>query len=124
MDLANLGNTGTCDITTIGRRSHREVRIEIWYVVVDGCFLITGTPGTRNWLANIRSDSRVRLHLREPTREVDALAEEVTDPARRRRLVPLIWAVQPWYAEQPFTVEEWVAQAPMVLFRCHGRGSV
>lgn len=117
MDLSHLGRTGTCDLTTTGRRSGRPVRVEIWYVVVDGTFLVTGTPGIRNWLANLRADRRARLHLRNPGRVLDVLAEEVVDPARRRALVPEIWAAQPWYAQQPFSVEEWVAGAPMVTMR-------
>ena len=114
MDISNLGGTGTCDFTTVGRRSGRDLDLEIWYVVVDGCFMITGTPGPRHWLANIRATPEVRLHLRDPARTVDVLADEITDPRRRADLVPLIWAAQPWYADQPFTVDEWVESAPMI----------
>jgi len=117
MDLSSLGSTGTCDFTTIGRRSGRSLDLEIWYVVVDGCFMITGTPGPRRWIANVRADPRLTLHLRNPTRTVDAVADEVVDTERRKRFVPLIWTAQPWYAEQPFTVDEWVEAAPMIVVR-------
>ena len=52
-----------------------------------------------------------------PTRMLDVIVEEVADANRRRVLVPEIWAAQPWYAEQPFTLDEWVARAPMVTMR-------
>ncbi len=115
MDVSNLGRTGTCDFTTVGRHSGRDLDLEIWYVVVAGCFMITGTPGPRHWIANIRANPEVRLRLRDPAREVDVLAEEITEHGRRADLVPEIWAAQPWYADQPFTVDEWVESAPMII---------
>ena len=54
MDVAQLPPTGTCEISTLGRRSGRVSRIEIWYVVVDAQIVLTGTPGSRHWLANLR----------------------------------------------------------------------
>lgn len=114
LDFATLGDTGICDFTAMGRRSRKAVRNEIWYVVVDGMLLITGTPGPRHWLANVRADPHVQLHLREPKRDLAVVAEEITDRNRRVELVPLIWAAQPWYADQPFTMDEWVEAAPMI----------
>ena len=107
--------TGTCDLTTVGRRSGRRRRVEIWYVVVDGRIAVTGTPGARHWLANLRGNPEAVLHLRTPQRDVAVTAEEVTDEAARRRIATEAWRLQPWYADQPYSLEEWVAGSPMVI---------
>lgn len=107
--------TGTCDLTTVGRRSGRQRRVEIWYVVVDGRIFVTGTPGPRSWLANLRSNPDAVLHLRDPDRHVPVTAEEVTDEAGRRRVATEAWRLQPWYAEQPYSLDDWVADSPMVV---------
>ena len=107
--------TGTCDLTTVGRRSGHPRRVEIWYVVVDGRFVVTGTPGARDWLANLRTVPDAVLHLRHPVRDVAVTAREVTDAATRRRVAQEAWRLQPWYSEQPYSIEDWVAASPMVL---------
>ena len=110
-----LPPTGTCDVTTIGRRSGAPRRIEIWYVVVDGQVVLTGTPGTRGWLANLRAHPDAVLHLRDPDRDAPVRAREVTDPAARRQLAEQARRVQPWYAEQPYSLDDWVDRSPMVV---------
>lgn len=115
MDPADLPPTGTCDVTTVGRRSGTPRRIEIWYVVVDGQVVLTGTPGTRGWLANLRAQPDAVLHLRDPDRDVPVSAREVTDPAARRHLAREAWRVQPWYADQPYSLDDWVDRSPMVV---------
>ncbi|NHA68344.1 nitroreductase family deazaflavin-dependent oxidoreductase [Phycicoccus flavus] len=117
MDVTDLRPTGSCELTTTGRRSGAGRRIEIWYVVVDGEVVVTGTPGRRDWLANLRADPRARLHLTGPERDVDVVATEVTDPAARRALVREIWRVQPWYSRQGHSLDSWVARAPIVTLR-------
>ncbi len=115
MDLGALPLTGTCDVTTIGRRSGAPRRIEIWYVVVGGEFVLTGTPGPRGWLANLRARPDAVLHLRDPSRDVEVAAQEVTDLVARRHLVAEAWRIQPWYAEQRHTLDDWVARSPVVV---------
>ena len=58
MDIVReeLADDLTIDITTTGRRSGQARRIEIWMLDVDGRFFITGTPGRRDWLANLLAD--------------------------------------------------------------------
>ena len=114
MDAAALPPTGTCELSTRGRRSGRVRRVEIWYVVADGQIVLTGTPGGRHWLANLREHPRAVLHLRAPTSELDVLAQEVTDPFTRRRITEQAWRLQPWYAAQPYSVDDWVSGSPMV----------
>lgn len=115
MDDAAVPATGTCDLSTVGRRSGRVRRVETWYVLVDGRIVVTGTPGPRDWLANLRDDPGAILHLRDPVRDVAVTAHEVTERNDRLRVVAAAWRLQPWYAEQPFTVEEWVTRSPMVV---------
>jgi len=54
----------TLDITTTGRLSGAACRIEIWMMHVDGRFFITGTPGPRDWMANLKADPRLVVHLK------------------------------------------------------------
>ena len=107
--------TGTCNLSTVGRRSGAVRRVEVWYVVVDEQIVLTGTPGVRHWLANLRGCADAVLHLCHPDRDVPVHASEVTDRDARRRIAQEAWGLQPWYAEQPFSVEEWVEGSPMVV---------
>lgn len=115
MDHPELPRTGTCELSTIGRRTGRARRIELWYVVVDGSIVLTGTPGTRHWLANLRTQPRAVLHLLEPAGDLDVVAQEVTDPATRRRIAKQARRIQPWYAAQPYSIDDWVTGSPMVI---------
>ena len=102
----------TVDITTTGRRSGQPRRLEIWMLQVEGRWFITGTPGPRDWLANLRADPRLTLHLKESaTADLPARAVEVTDGSTRRLV--LTHAVARWYRSQ-HDVEGLVADAPMV----------
>lgn len=115
MELDGLPLTGTCDVSAIGRRSGQVRRIEIWYVVVDGLIVLTGTPGPRSWLANLRAHPEAVLHLRDPARDLVVVAQEVTDRAKRRRVAEEACRLQPWYADQPYAIDDWVADSPMVV---------
>lgn len=107
-----LADDPTIDITTIGRRSGQPRRIEIWMLDVDGRFFITGTPGPRDWIANLRADPRLVIHLkRGAQRDLDARAEPVTDEVTRRRVLEHLSAR--WYLSQSALVDL-VAAAPMV----------
>jgi len=102
----------TVDITTQGRRSGQPRRIEIWLVHVDGRLFITGTPGPRGWLANLRSEPRLTLRLKQGVHaELDARATEVTDPDLRRHV--LSHPATAWYRHQ-VELDDLVARAPMV----------
>jgi hypothetical protein len=47
----------------------------------EGRFYITGTPGDRDWVANLRADPHLVVHLkRRAGLDVDARAVPVTDP--------------------------------------------
>lgn len=102
----------TIDITTVGRRSGLLRTIEIWMMAVEDRFFITGTPGPRDWLANLRENPQLVVHLkRKTTLDLTARASEVTDEPTRRRVIEHLTAS--WYRGQA-PVEDLVANAPMV----------
>lgn len=109
--------TGTCDLTTVGRRTGKRHRTEIWYVIVDGHLVLTGTPGPREWLANLRAHPEAVLHLRVPLLDLAVMAAEVKEPGQRRRLTEEAWRLQPWYAARPYSTKDWIASSPMVILR-------
>jgi deazaflavin-dependent oxidoreductase (nitroreductase family) len=113
--IPGLPRTGTCDLSTVGRRSGQRRRVEIWYVIIDGHIVLTGTPGTRHWLANLRANPAADLHLREPAQDVAVMAHELTDRDERRRVAEEARRLRPWCGRQPFSVEDWVVSAPMVI---------
>ena len=43
----------TIDITTMGGKTGQPRRTEIWFHNVEGRLYITGTPGRRDWYANL-----------------------------------------------------------------------
>lgn len=107
-----LADDPTIDITTSGRRTGEPRRIEIWMMVVGERFFITGTPGRRDWLANLRADPSLVVHLkRHAGVDVSARASEVHDEATRREVIEHLNAS--WYRGQA-PIEDLVARAPMV----------
>jgi deazaflavin-dependent oxidoreductase (nitroreductase family) len=107
-----LADDPTIDITTTGRTSGEPRRVEIWMLDVDGHFFITGTPGPRDWLANLLADPVFMVHLkRRAGVDLVAHAQPVTDPVVRRRV--LEHASARWYRSQS-PVDELVAAAPLV----------
>lgn len=114
IDRTALAAQRTIDLTTKGRHSGRHSRIEIWWFHVEGRFIISGTPGRRDWLANIVSDQMVIIHANG--QDIPARAVLVDDPEFRRRFF-----TQPatsWYSTQA-ELDRLVEMAPMVeiLFR-------
>lgn len=107
-----LEHDPTVDITTTGRRSGEPRRIEIWMMVVDDRFFITGTPGRRDWLANLRANPRLTVHLQgDSMTDLAAQAAEVRDESTRRLVVEHVNAA--WYRGQA-PIDDLVADAPMV----------
>ena len=107
-----LADDPTIDITTVGRRSGSPRRIEIWMMDVDGRFFITGTPGRRDWLANLRANPALVVHLKRAAGvDVAATTVEVHDDATRRSVFEHL--VSRWYSTQT-PIDDLVATAPMV----------
>ena len=108
-DLDKLASQVTIEITTYGRSTAEPRRIEIWWFHVDDRFIITGTPGRRDWMANIRNDPRVVVHA--AGLDIDATAVVIDDPELRRRVF-----TQPetrWYSTQA-ELDRLVETAPMI----------
>ncbi|MFO7681277.1 MAG: nitroreductase/quinone reductase family protein [Chloroflexota bacterium] len=103
----------TIDITTIGRKSGQPRRVEIWFRQVNGRFYITGTPGIRDWYANLLHNPRFIFHLKESIRaDLPAQARFITDADERRRILSA--PEMGWYQRQVKSVEELVAGSPLV----------
>jgi deazaflavin-dependent oxidoreductase (nitroreductase family) len=80
----------TIDITTTGRRSGKQRRIEIVFYRFEDSVYLSGIPGprTRDWLANLAADPRFTFHLKNGVvADLPAEAEVITDPVERRRVL-------------------------------------
>jgi deazaflavin-dependent oxidoreductase (nitroreductase family) len=109
---AELADDPTVDITTTGRRSGLPRRIEIWMLDVDGRFFITGTPGRRDWMANLGVDPDLVVHLKRRAHvDLVARATPVTDQATRRAVLEHLSAT--WYRSQE-PLDVLIDTAPMV----------
>lgn len=107
-----LADDPTVDITTTGRLSGASRRLEIWMLDIDGRFFITGTPGPRDWFANLLADPDLVVHLkRHASVDLPARAVPVHDPATRRAV--LAHSSASWYRDQQ-PLEVLVETAPMV----------
>lgn len=120
LDLERLGRTLTIDITTTGRRTGRPSRIEIWWFRIDDRFVITGTPGPRDWYANVLADPSMTVHLDGV--DLPARAEIVTDPVFRRTV--MTHPRTSWYTSEA-DLDALVETAPMieVILEPPGRSS-
>jgi deazaflavin-dependent oxidoreductase (nitroreductase family) len=105
----------TCDITTTGRASGQPRRIEIWYFVVDERVYINGTPGPRDWYANLLAQPRLVFHVKEGARaDLPARAVPIVDPAERRRIIGAVMRSNSWFRSQNYDLDTWVASSPLV----------
>jgi deazaflavin-dependent oxidoreductase (nitroreductase family) len=105
----------TCDITTTGRTSGKPRRIEIWYVWAGERIYITGTPGPRDWYANMLAEPRFTFHVKEGAQaDLPARATPITDLAERRRIMGDVMRNNSWFKAQHFDLDAWVAGSPLV----------
>jgi len=106
-----LARGGLIDLTTHGRLTGEERRIEIVFFNFDGRLYISGMPGRRAWYANIIADSRVTIHLkRGVTADLPAKARPITDPSERTALLTSITRV--WKREGE--LDRFVAASPLI----------
>ena len=115
----------TIDITTTGRRSGKDRRIEIVFYRFEDAVYLSGVPGprTRDWLANLAADPRFTFHLKHGVvADLPAEADVITDPAERRRVLADFVAEfnhrhgpdSPWGVA---VLDEWVAGSPLAKVR-------
>lgn len=117
IDPETLASQLTIDITTRGRRSRRPARIEIWWFRFEDRFIITGTPGPRDWFANIKADPRMTVHATGV--DLAATATVIEDDGFRRRFFSA--PEHSWYKDQA-GLERLVADAPMIELVLTERG--
>ena len=109
LDREALASHQTIQITTFGRLTGEPRRIEIWWFRIEGRFVITGTPGRRDWLANVKANPRLIVHVEG--RDIEATASSVDDAAFRRRVFSR--PETSWYASQA-ELDHLVSSAPMI----------
>ncbi len=102
----------TIDITTTGRRSGRPRRLEIWFHNLDGTIYITGSPGTRDWYANLLAHPDFTFHLKQSaTADLPARATPITEDGERRRVFQ---GLLPRMGRPAGDLETWVSRSPLV----------
>jgi deazaflavin-dependent oxidoreductase (nitroreductase family) len=106
-----LRSDRTIDITTTGRSTGRDRRIEIWFHNIDDGVYITGMPGTRSWYANLLANPAFTFHLKESVRvDLPATAIPVTDDDQRRVLLAAITG----RLDVDGGIDDWVERSPLV----------
>ena len=107
---AELARGQVIDITTHGRKTGLPRRIEMVFHNVDGRIVISGHPGRpRGWLANLKADPRMTLHLKgRLMADLPAHARVVTEQAERERLLAPI--ARAWRIDQALMVRS----APLI----------
>ena len=113
----------TIDITTVGRRSGQERRIEICFYRVDDVIYLTGVPGPkrRDWLINLEANPTFTFHLKNRVRaDLPATATIITDPDQRRNILkPVVEEYNGrWSPDSPWPhgdLDEWVSNSPLAL---------
>jgi len=101
----------TIDITTKGRRTGQPRRTEIWFHNVDGRLYITGTPGRRDWYANLLTHPEFTFHLKQSVgADLPARARPILDQARRRDILSAIHRKLGGYRD----LDAWVQGSPLV----------
>jgi hypothetical protein len=99
------------DITTIGRASNQPRRIEIWFHNIDGRIYITGSPGKRDWYANLQTNPAFIFHLKESLQaDLAAQAVPIVDPEAKLTVLTIITQRVGREAD----LATWVAQSPLV----------
>ena len=107
------------DITTTGRKSGKTRRIEIWCHELEGRLYITGTPGRRDWYANMVAHPDFILHLKgSMQRDLPARATPVTDVHERCKVFQgLLLAEERMRNVEP---ESWARRSPLVKVELQG----
>lgn len=102
-----LATDRTIDITTTGRRTGRPRRLEIWFHNLDGMIYLSGSPGPRDWYANLLADPSFTFHLKRSTQaDLPARAVPILKTGERRSILSRIAPA----AE----LDEWVKRSPLV----------
>ena len=106
-----LKTDGLIDMITTGRKTGNLHKIEIAFHNFDGVLYITGSPGTRDWYANLVANPHFTFHLKQSTQaDLPARALPITDEAERRRILARV--VQKWNRQDQ--LEAFVQSSPLI----------
>jgi deazaflavin-dependent oxidoreductase (nitroreductase family) len=104
--LEALRRQRTIDITTTGAKSGRPRRIETWAWPDGDSVYLTGTPGRRDWYANLLAHPDFTVHLKRDVRaDLPARARPITDRERRRVVFERL---------RPAQADAWTDGSPLV----------
>ena len=107
----------TIDITTRGRKTGQPRRKEIWFHNVAGHLYITGTPGRRDWYANLLAHPEFTFHLKQSVRaDLPARATPILDRAQRREIIAAIHQKLSGNRD----LDAWVEGSPLVAVELLG----
>jgi deazaflavin-dependent oxidoreductase (nitroreductase family) len=107
-----LAKDRVIDMTTTGRTSGQPRRKETWFHNIDGQVYLTGTPGKRDWYANMVAHPAFTFHLKESaTADLAARAHPVTETAERERILGRILSN---IGRPASDLPAWVANSPLV----------
>lgn len=99
------------DITTIGRRSGRPSRIEMWFHNVEGDIYITGRPLPRDWYANLLENPRLTFHLKQSVHaDLAATATPMPEGPERERIIGIVHE----RVQSSVPLQEWLDSSPLV----------
>lgn len=110
----------TIDITTTGRKSGRQRRIEIWFYRAGDKLYLSSLPARRSWYANLEANPAFTFHLKNSVvADLPATAKPITDEVERRRIFTEIvddlnQPSNPGRISQPTTVDAWVKGSPLM----------
>jgi hypothetical protein len=112
-----LQRDGIIDITTVGRENGRPHRIETGLFRANGRLYLTGSPGRRDWYANLLANPDFVIHLkRSVTADVPAHGTPVTEPeARQTILASIVRGLG-----RSGDLDAWVQRSPLVAIQIDG----
>jgi len=112
--LARLAADRTVDITTTGVKSGEPRRIETWTWIADGVVYLTGSPGRRDWYANLKANPELVVHVKRGEQvDLPARARPIEDPAERREVLERL------LSSTRYDLEEWIARSPLAELEFH-----
>jgi hypothetical protein len=106
----------TVEITTVGRRTGLLRRIEIWSHTLEGRVILTGSPGPRDWYANLLANPEFTYHLKEAELQADlrATARPIRSEIGRRAVFTKLKAASRWWRGQGLDIEAWLKGSPLM----------
>ena len=109
--LAALQKDRVIDITTTGRKSGKTKRIETWFYRVGDRYYLTGSPGKRDWYANLVANPEFTFHLKTSAKaDLKATAAPITEDAERREI---IGSILKDIGRPESDLDTWVSQSPL-----------